>query len=120
MANETPTDEEVFTKSEAKRPRKKVPERGRRKRYYPDGDFRIYQIAPADSDMPKGALLPIPGVPGFASTEAAQRWIKNEAGDMLADMQVMVFKIALIANIARRVTPELVVDVKPRTEFGEG
>lgn len=69
--------------------------------------------------MPQGSLIPIPGVPTFSSTEAAMRWAHNEAGDLLNDMQFMVVKVGVIADLRRKVKPELVVNVKPRKAFDE-
>jgi len=108
---ETPTDDA------AEPGRKKMPKRGIRKRVLGDGegDYCIYEIAPQGSQLPKGALLPIPEVPRFEETAHAIRWIKNQSGDRLTGKQVMVFKACEILSL--QVTTQAVVKIasKPKT-----
>jgi hypothetical protein len=86
---------------------RKVPARGIRKRLLGsgEGDYCIYAIADGTGDIPLGALVPINGVPRFASTVEAKRWLSTESGDIMANKQIMIFKaIAIIDIIVRSVS----------------
>lgn len=106
---EAPTDAPV---QEAK----KVPNRGVRKRVLGegDGDYCIYEIAGPESQLPKGAMLPIPSVPRFADTAKALHWIRTESGDLLAGKQVMIFRACEILTLRVQQKPTVVIEAKPK------
>lgn len=99
-------------KSEAK------PNRGRRYQVFPDGDYLIMQVAPADSGVPTGALLPIPEVPHFESVAKAFSWLRGN-GEVVQGMQLMVMKAQRILTVqaAQKVSVELIE--KPRQLVSE-
>ena len=111
-AAQTPTDSPIAT------PKLKVPNRGKRKRVLGkgEGDYCIYECAPADSDMPKGSLVPIPEVPRFENSLQAMQWIRNESGDKLTGKQVMVFAAKEILDIRAVSKPTILITTKPKTE----
>lgn len=104
---ETPTD------SPAK-PRRKRPVGGNRYRLNAKGDYTVYQIAPPDSGMPPGTLLPIPGVPKFPTSEKTQAWVEK-SGDKLSGMQIAILKFVHIGAIAVETIKQVSVQWKPRT-----
>tara|TARA_R110000803_G_scaffold48198_10_gene100116 strand:- start:10030 stop:10380 length:351 start_codon:yes stop_codon:yes gene_type:complete len=116
MSTATPTD------SPAAPPKKKVPARGTRKRVLGEGegDYCIYEIAPSDSDLPKGTLLPIPQIPRFENSLKAMTWIRNESGDKLTGKQVMVFAAKEILDIRVASKPVISITTKPKTEVKKG
>lgn len=85
-APETPTDE-----VEAPAPKAKPTAANRYRLFGDDGDYRIYEIAKADSGLPKGTLLPIAEVPGFSSSAAARKWANN-SGNKLDGKQFLILK----------------------------
>lgn len=95
---------------------KKTPNRGIRKRVLGegDGDYCIYELIGQGSELPVGALIPIPAVPRFKDTTKAVTWIRNESGDLLAGKQVMVFQAKEIMNIALQQKPTIVIQAKPK------
>ena len=92
------------------------PTKGRRYRVLGkgEGDYCIYQIAPADSDFPQGCLIPVPDVPRFESTAEALKWIRSDSGDKLAGKQVMVFQAMEICTINVAQKPVVSIDKKPK------
>jgi len=111
----TPTliEDEVEAPQEA--PKRKVPNRGIRKRILGngEGDYCIYQIVGPDKDMPQGSLLPLPEIPRFESTVEAIRWIKG-SGEKLVGKQIMVLRAMEIMNIRVRAQPSIEIDSKPK------
>lgn len=105
---ETPTDQPVLE-------RKKKP-RGQRKRVLGsgEGDYCIYEIAPTDSGMPAGTLIPIPSTPRFQHTVEAMRWITKDSADLLAGKQVMIFRCMEILNLRLETKPRVVIEAKPK------
>ena len=95
---------------------KKMPRRGIRKRVLGDGegDHCIYMVAGKNSDLPAGSLTPIPNVPRFSSTVEAMRWIRNDSGDLLAGMQLMIFQSKELMNISVVNKPTVQIDMKPK------
>ena len=85
-----------------------------------EGDYCIYECAPKGSDMPKGTLIPIAGVPQFENTLAAMTWIRNESGDRLTGKQVMVFAAKEILDIRVQSKPVVSITTKPKTEVKKG
>lgn len=106
---ETPTDDQ-------KPERKKIPNRGIRKRVLGEGegDYCIYEIAGSDSKLPKGALLPIPAIPRFEDTASAMKWIRNESADKLTGKQVMVFRACEILSLTVQHKPTVLIQTKPK------
>lgn len=90
-APETPTDT-------VEAPKAKPTAANRYRLFDDEGDYRIYEIAPKDSGLPKGSLLPIPEVPGFTSSADARKWINN-SGNKLEGKQVLILKGLEICSI---------------------
>jgi len=78
------------------------------------GDFRIYIIA-EDEQLPKGTLVPAPGIAGFDSTQAAQKFIRSE-GAQFVGKQLMIAKAIHIVRINLEEKPQVKVEFKPRTQ----
>ena len=99
-------------------PKASHPTKGRRYRVLGkgEGDYCIYQIAPDGSDLPKGALVPIPDVPRFESTAEAMRWLRMDSGDKLAGKQVMVFQAMEICTINVVSKPSVSIEKKPKIQ----
>jgi len=93
-----------------------MPNRGIRRRVLGqgEGDYCIYEITPKGTQMPAGALLPLPGVPRFLDTVKALKWLRNESGDLLAGKQVMVFRACEILNLVVENKPRVVIQSKPK------
>ena len=115
---QAPTDEplEVATAPSEGKKKRKVPQRGARKRVLGEGegDYLIYELIGEGSEMPKGSMIPIPGVPQFESTVKAIAWIKNESGDKLAGKQVMIFRVCEILSLIVQQQPKVVIQAKPK------
>lgn len=79
-----------------------------------EGDYCIYQIAPQDSNLPAGCLIPIPNVPRFESTAECKRWIKADSGDLLARMQVMLVQVMDIGGVNVENRPQVTINWKPK------
>ena len=111
--NQTPVD---VPTSEVKKQRRKMPQRGIRRRVLGkgEGDYCVYEIANKASNVPAGSLIPIPGVPNFEDTNKALRWIKNESGDILAGKQVMIFRACEILALVIQTKPTVVIQSKPK------
>jgi hypothetical protein len=78
------------------------------------GDFRIYLIA-EDEQFPKGTLIPAPSVPGFDSTQAAQKFIRDE-GSQFVGKQLMIVKAIHIVRVNLEEKPQVKVEFKPRQQ----
>lgn len=104
---EAPTGEE---------PRRKVPQRGTRRRVLGEGegDYCIYEIAPNGSGLPAGSLVPLPTIPRFTSTVEAVRWIRLKSGDLLAGKQLMVLRALEIMHVQVQQAPQVVISAKPK------
>lgn len=107
---ETPTDDP----SPPKAPRAK-PTAANRYQLFDDGegDYRIYEIAAKDSNLPKGALLPIAEVPGFPGTHQARKFINN-SGDRLQGKQMMILKGLEILSVDVVTVSKVSVKMKPK------
>ncbi len=114
--NATPTDAPPKPKKLKTTKGKSVPSRGIRRRVLGqgEGDHCVYAMAPADSDLPDGSLIPIPNVPRFPSAVEAIRWIRNDSGDLLAGMQVMVFMAKEVIDINVVQQPVVHIVMKPK------
>lgn len=77
------------------------------------GDFRIYIIS-EDENLPKGTLIPAP-VPGFESTQAAQKFVKTE-GAQFVGKQLMIAKAIHIVRVNLEEKPQVKVEFKPRQQ----
>lgn len=121
---ETPVDEVPAPSPEAdapapkRRKRKKggsVTKRSNRYRLFDDGDgdYRIFEIAPADLGLPKGALLPIPEIGGFNSTAHAKKFATN-SGDMLNGKQILILKGLEICSLTVQTVTKVLPKWKPR------
>lgn len=99
-------------------PKASHPTKGRRYRVLGkgEGDYCIYQIVPESSNLPGGALVPIPEVPQFESTADARRWAKSESGDRLAGKQIMILQVMDIGNFTVVSKPMVSVDWKPKVQ----
>ena len=78
-----------------------------------DGDYRIYEIAKQDTKLPKGALLPIAGIPGFESTYAARKFINN-SGNLFEGKQMMILKGLEICSVDVQTVTKVGVKFKPK------
>jgi hypothetical protein len=95
------------------------PTKGRRFRVMGagEGDYCIYQIAPQDSQLPQGALVPLPEVPRFENHAGAMKWVRNDSGDLLAGKQVMVFCAHEILTITVENRPKVSINAKPKVQI---
>lgn len=93
-----------------------VPQRGVRKRVLGEGegDYCIYEIAGPETQLPRGALLPLPNVPRFVDTGGALKWIRNESGDLLAGKQVMIFRACEVLSLRVQQKPTVVIEAKTK------
>lgn len=97
-----------------------IPARGRRFRLFPDGDYRVMQVADGGvKEIPKGSFIPIAGAPPFTDSVKAKRWIKTDSGDTLSGMQVVVVKLLELANVRAVNRPVVEVECKPKSLIGE-
>ncbi len=99
---------------------RKHPTKGRRFRVLGsgEGDYCIYQIAPPESQLPQGCLVPIPEIPRFATAAEAMRWIRADSADLLAGKQVMVFCAYEIMTINVVNKPQVSIERKPKVLIG--
>lgn len=125
MATETPTDSPTPT-TRRKKPRrdkgKANPNRARRMRVLGkgEGDYCIYEVVPPEStEIPPGALLPIPGVPRFTDTVKANAWIRKESGDLLHGKQVMIFRAMDLLRVGVEMKPVVTIVAKPKLSVDE-
>jgi hypothetical protein len=111
---ETPTDSPV--PQPVNPDAKKVPQRGKRKRVLGDGegDYCIFELVGAGSELPKGSLIPIPGVPRFEETRDAMKWIQTESKDLLHGKQVMIFRACEILSLVVEAKPVLTIQAKAK------
>lgn len=122
MATPTPTDKAPAAKGpQAPKPsdpekKKKVPSRGTRKRVLGEGegDYCIYEIADGSTGAPKGALIPIPGVPRFEKTVDALKWVRTESGDTLTGKQVGILAFKEILDIRVETKPVVRISAKSK------
>ena len=107
---ETPGDDPTPPKAPAKKPtaanRYQLFDDG-------DGDYRIYEIAKKDSGLPKGSLIPVAGIPGFASTYEARKYINN-SGNKLEGKQVMILKGLEICSVDVQTVTKVGIKFKPK------
>lgn len=107
---ETPTDDPAPPPA-----KRKKPTAANRYRLFDDdqGDYRIYELAPKDSGLPRGSLLPIAEVPGFESTHAARKFINN-SGNKLEGKQLMILKGLEICSVEVETIAKVGVKFKPK------
>jgi hypothetical protein len=111
-APETPTDSVEAPEQSVK------PTAANRYRLFDDeGDYRIYEIAKADTGLPKGALLPLAEVPGFQSSAAARKWINN-SGNKLEGKQFLILKGLEIGTVDVETKSVVKVKFKPKIPIG--
>jgi len=116
---QTPTDAAPSSRKSKRSPTKgkKVPSRGIRKRVLGngEGDYVVMMVAPPDSDIPKGSLVPLADSPQFESSTEAKAWLKtDEKASALAGMQVAIVKFLEIGRLKARNRPEIVFETKPK------
>jgi hypothetical protein len=106
----TPTDDPVPPKVPARTPTK-----ANRYQLLDDGqgDYRIYELARADSKLPKGSLLPIAEVPGFTSSYLAKKFINN-SGNRFEGKQLMILKGLEICSVDVQTVTKVTVKFKPK------
>lgn len=109
----TPTDSAEPVEAKKRAPAKR---RGARGRVLGagEGDYCIYRVIPPGREMPAGSLVPIPEVPRFTSTQHAERWIRNESGDRLTGMQVMIFRATELLNLEITMKATVQINRKPK------
>lgn len=110
----TPTDDTSGVASQ----RRKIPNRGKRKRVLGEGegDYCIYEILGKENafKVAPGSLIPIPTVPRFKDTVSAIKWLRNESGDLLAGKQVMIFRACEILSLVIETKPTITIQTKPK------
>jgi hypothetical protein len=100
-------------------PKASHPTKGRRFRVLDGdgGDVCIVRIiGKNDKNFPAGTMLPIPEVPRFETSTEAVKWIKNDSGDLLKGMQVMVFQAKELMSIKVENTPKVTITSKPKRQ----
>lgn len=99
---------------------KSQPARARRYRLLGkgEGDHCIYEITPDGSNLPVGTLVPIPNVPRFESAAEAEKWIRNESGDLLMGKQVMILRALEILAVVVEQRPAVSITKKPKLQVG--
>ena len=98
------------------------PNRAKRSRVLGDGegDYCVYEVVPPGStEVPAGALLPIPGVPRFTDTVRAMTWIRKDSKDLLAGKQVMVFRAMELLRLNVEMRPVVTIVAKPKKAIEE-
>lgn len=103
-ATQTPSDDKL---------KKPAPRRGRRFRTYEDGDYMVMQIAPKDSGLPAGALVPIPEMPQHENCAKALQYLR-ENGHTVQGMQLMILKAHRILSVQTAQKPTVELIEKPR------
>jgi hypothetical protein len=118
---DAPTDAPIAAAPTAGSPPPQAKARGARKRVLGEGqgDYLIYEIIGEGQQIPKGALMPIPGVPQFEDTAKALAWIRNESGDLLSGKQVMVFRACEILSLVIQQRPTVVIQAKPKVTIAK-
>lgn len=102
------------------------PQRGKRYRVLGkgEGDVLIMEIAPPSTQLPKGTLTPIPGVPQFESKGEARRWVQADSKDLLANKQIMILQVHDIGSVQVEATPKVALNWKQKIQVagpqGEG
>lgn len=79
-----------------------------------EGDYRIYEIAPAEAGLPKGSLLPIAEVPGFMASALARKWINN-SGNKLEGKQFLILKGLEIGSVTVETKATVQIKFKKKT-----
>lgn len=111
---ETPSDDPSPPTAPAKKPTA-----ANRYQLFDDGggDYRIYEIAKKDTGLPKGSLIPIAEVPGFASTYLARKFITN-SGNRLEGKQMMILKGLEICSVDVETVTKVGVKFKKKKAIG--
>ena len=107
---ETPTDDPA----PPPKAQRKKPTAANRYQLFDDGkgDYRIYEIT-KDPNLPKGALVPVPTVPGFGGTYEARKFIAG-SGDKLQGKQLMILKGLEICSVDVQTVTKVGVKFKPK------
>jgi hypothetical protein len=84
-----------------------------------EGDFCLYSIAPENSDLPTGSLVPIPEVPRFESHAKALTWVRQKSGDKLAGKQVILFRAVEIFRVQTITETKVQLERKPKQVVNE-
>ena len=91
------------------------PTKGRRFRLFKGGDVLVLRIVgEGDKTLPAGSLLPIEGVPQFEDMTSAKAWVKNDSGDLLQGMVIMIVWAKAKMDIAVQNKPTVVITETPR------
>lgn len=99
--------------------RAKHPTKGRRFRVLDgdEGDVCIVRIIGAnDKKFPAGTMLPITEVPRFETSTEAVKWVKNDSGDLLKGMQIMIFQAKELMSIKVESQPKVTITAKPKRQ----
>lgn len=82
------------------------------------GDVCIVVVVGKDhKTYPPGTMLPIENVPRFQTATEAKKWVKNDSGDLLAGMQVMVFQAKELMSIQVENKPTVKITEKPKRQI---
>lgn len=119
---EVPSDLPIDDRPLSEGTKRKVPQRGVRKRVLGEGegDYCVYEILGEGMQAPRGSLVPIPGVPRFVDTAKALHWIRMESGDLLSGKQVMIFRACEILTLRVQAKPTVVIEAKPKVTVQKG
>lgn len=114
--NPPPTATDTPVDAAAPAEKRKVPNRGIKKRVLGEGegDYCIFELIGEHPAIPRGSLVPIPEIPRFIDTANAMKWIRTESGDLLAGKQVMIFRACEILNLVVQTKPQVVIQTKPK------
>jgi hypothetical protein len=81
-----------------------------------DGDYCVYEIVPQGARLPAGALLPVPSMPRFLTTQKAVAWLRQYGAELVAGKQVMIFKAMEILDCQSEVKTVLTLATKPKVQ----
>jgi hypothetical protein len=111
-----PPSAQVDAPAEPAGEKRKVPNRGIKKRVLGEGegDYCIFELIGDHEAIPRGSLVPIPTIPRFIDTANAMKWIRTESGDLLAGKQVMIFRACEILSLVVQSKPTVVINTKPK------
>jgi hypothetical protein len=73
----------------------------------------VMQVAPADSGLPQGALVPIPEMPQFENCAKALQHLR-ENGHTVQGMQLIILKAHRILSVQTATKPTVEIIEKPR------
>ena len=67
--------------------------------------------------FPPGSLIPIEGAPRFETATEALKWVRNDSGDVLHGMRVMIFQAKEILKIDVESKPMVKVTAQPKRQI---